>query len=140
MTSESNSIIIIEYMTGLMNGAPKLDWLCPYCKSHNELKSTDYENKIYCDNCWCWFEFNQDISQLYGEKYDIYTTGKNIDNAINLGIIKKISKELKEKNMETLIEVEKKFYSPFGIDGLYEYHTIITKKEKDDEYEEDDEK
>jgi len=26
----------------------------------------------------------------------------------------------------------KKFYSPFGIDGLYEYHTIIIKKEDDE--------
>ena len=86
MAGENIPTITIEYMTGSMNGAPKVERLCPYCKSHNELRPMDYENKIYCDNCLCWIEYNQYISRLYGSDYDVYTTGKNIDNVKNLAI------------------------------------------------------
>ena len=57
-------------------------------------------------------------------------TYEDIYNVIDLCIIKKISKELKEKKIQILEKVEKKFYLPFSIDGLYEYHTTITKKKK----------
>lgn len=58
----------------------------PYCKSHIELSPMDYENKIYCNNCW--FKYDKELSQLYGDK--CYITYKNIDNIMDLGIIKKI--------------------------------------------------
>lgn len=45
MTSENISIIIIEYTTGSGNGEPYIDWLCPYCKSYNDLRPRGYEKQ-----------------------------------------------------------------------------------------------
>lgn len=95
MVDKVISIIIIQYTTGSGNGEPYIDWLCPYCKSHNDLSLRGYENRVYCTDCWCWFEYNKGISQLYGGK--CYMTYEDIDNVIDFRYNKKNIKRVKRK-------------------------------------------
>jgi hypothetical protein len=117
----SETILLCSYTTGSSNGASKYYWVCPYCMEHNCLETRPFEKNVYCENCWCWFEFDN-ISEI--EDY------KKYKQYIKSGVIKYASEEYVNKYSDILNEISSKF-TIFGIEDIYEYTTIIYKNNDD---------